>query len=98
MGTFARLFANPEDAAFCTLRITQVIENSFRADGAIVTQSETKRRFEICAKIFEQLTMDLHWGMNRALDHLPRYLRAELEGQKWTPATRQLWTPERMGS
>jgi len=82
------------DAAECTIRITQIIEGSFVADGSRVTVSETKRRFDICAKIFEQLAGDLKWGMNRALDHLPRYLRAELEGQKWTPATREIWTPE----
>lgn len=65
-------------------------------DGRVVcmTAAEVKRRFKICAKIFGQLRGDLKWGITRIVDHLPRYLRAELDGQTWEPDKRECWLPE----
>ena len=56
-----------------------------------ITQAEVKRRFEICAKIFEWCRGDLKWSVPRTLDHLPVYLRNELDGVQWQPSTRETW-------
>lgn len=77
-----------------TIAFMEAIETSFRVDGARQTQSEVKRRFDICAKIFKQLRGDLKWGIDRIVDRLPRYLRAELDGEKWEPDQRVMWVPE----
>lgn len=58
-----------------------------------MTQAEVKRRFDMCAKIFALLRGDLHWGIQRITDHLPIYLRAELDGKPWEPDQRQCWMP-----
>jgi hypothetical protein len=56
--------------------------------------SEMKRRGEMCLKIFKSLRGDLSWGLDRILDELPRFLRAELDGTPWEPeARRATWTP-----
>jgi len=69
------------------------IEKSFAQDGARVTQSEVKRRFELCARIFKTLRGDLHWGIERIEGHLSEYLRAELDGRTWEPDKREVWIP-----
>lgn len=74
--------------------LTAVIDRSFQQDGATMTRSEVKRRFDICTEIFRQLRGDLRWGVGRILDHLPRYLRAELNGETWEPEQRTMWLPE----
>lgn len=77
-----------------TIALMQAIEKSFKVDGARITQSEVKRRFEICTKIFTSLRGDLNWGITRAVDKLPAYLRAELDGKQWMPDSRTMWVPE----
>lgn len=55
---------------------------------------EVKRRGQMCLKIFMALRGDLAWGVDRILDCLPRYLRAELDNVPWEPeARRATWTP-----
>lgn len=71
------------------------IAKSFAEDSppTKMTQSAIKERFDICVRIFRELRGDLKWGLERILDQLPVYLRCELDGKKWTPDTRTVWTP-----
>jgi hypothetical protein len=76
-----------------TLAIERAIECSFREDGSRMTGAEVRRRFAICERLIRDLRGDLGWGLQRVLDHLPRYLRAELHGIPWQPDTRTVWVP-----
>lgn len=58
-----------------------------------LTQAEVKRRFDLCAGIFERLRGQLGWGIARVLDRMPEYFRAELDGVAWTPDPRACWMP-----
>lgn len=77
-----------------TLAIERAIADSFAADGARMTGSEVRRRFVLCERLVRQLRGDLGWGLRRVLDHLPHYLRCELDGVPWTPDARAVWIPE----
>jgi nitric oxide synthase oxygenase domain/subunit len=74
--------------------IEHAVTRSFEADGARMTDAEIRRRFSICEQLFRQLRGDLSWGLIRVIDHLPHYLRCELDGQAWEPDRRTLWIPE----
>jgi hypothetical protein len=76
------------------LAIEHIVTRSFETDGARVTGAEVRRRFEICERLFRQLRGDLGWGLQRVLDHLPHYVRCELDGQPWEPDRRTCWMPE----
>ena len=76
------------------LGIEDVVTRSFATDGARLTDAEVRRRFGICERLFRQLRGDLGWGLQRVLDHLPHYLRCELDGQAWEPDRRTCWMPE----
>jgi hypothetical protein len=79
----------------CAVRgIEHAVGRSFEADGARMTAAEVRRRFGICERLFRQLRGDLGWGLHRVLDHLPHYLRCELDGQAWEPDRRTIWMPE----
>lgn len=57
-----------------------------------VTRAEMVRRIQLCVKIFRVLRGDLKWSIERILDSMPKYLRAELDGTAWEPeAKRQSW-------
>jgi hypothetical protein len=75
------------------LGFQRAIERSFVEDHGPQTQAEIKRRFDICARVFRVLRGDLKWSVTRILDHLPRYLRCELDGQPWKPDASTIWTP-----
>ena len=75
------------------LGLERVVTQSFEADGARMTAVEVRRRFGICERLFRQLRGDLGWGLARVLDHLPHYLRCELDGQAWEPDRRTCWMP-----
>ena len=92
MGAFADLVA-ADQVGCVSLAIERAIERSFREDGARVTGAEVRRRFAICERLFRRLRGDLGWGLQRALDHLPRYLRCELDGIPWQPDARMVWVP-----
>lgn len=92
MGAFLDLVTQDQIAAV-TLAIERAIATSFREDGARMTGAEVRRRFAICERLLRHLRGDLGWGLQRVLDHLPRYLRAELDGIPWQPDTRTLWVP-----
>jgi hypothetical protein len=76
------------------LGIERAVTRSFETDGARMTDAEVRRRFGICERLFRQLRGDLDWGLVRVLDHLPHYLRCELDGRAWEPDGRTLWMPE----
>jgi len=76
------------------LGIEHAVTRSFEADGARRTDAEIRRRFAICERLFRGLRGDLGWGVVRVIDHLPHYLRCELDGQTWEPDRRTLWMPE----
>lgn len=54
-----------------------------------ITRDEIKRRGKLCLKIFVALRGDLKWTIERILDHLPQYLRKELDGESWEPEARR---------
>lgn len=89
--SFVELVGSPVNLGKTTLGIQTAIELSFAQDGSTITQSEVKRRFRVCENIFKQLRGDMKWGIDRIIDHLPRYLRAELDGDAWEPDQRRCW-------
>jgi hypothetical protein len=92
VGAFLDLVTQDQVAAV-TLAIERAIAASFREDHARMTGDEVRRRFAICERLLRQLRGDLGWGLQRALDHLPRYLRCELDGVPWEPDARTVWVP-----
>ena len=48
-------------------------------------QKEFESRLSICLKWFMIMIRDMKWSPQRALDHLPYALRAELNGEDWEP-------------
>jgi len=93
MGAFVDLVSE-EHVARVTLAIECAIADSLQTDGGRPTAAEVRRRFAICERVVRQLRGDLRWGLQRVLDHLPRYLRCELDGVAWTPDEREIWVPE----
>ena len=75
------------------LAIERAVTGSFEVDGSWMTAAEVRRRFQICERLFRQLRGDLRWGLVRVIDHLPHYLRCELDGQAWEPDRRTCWMP-----
>ncbi len=92
MGTFLDLMQQ-EQVGAVTVAIERTIARSLRDDNARVTGDEIRRRFAICERLVRRLRGDLGWGLQRVLDHLPRYLRCELDGVPWEPDVRTVWTP-----
>lgn len=102
MGELARLIPQ-EDLSKVNGAIERSIRSSFEEDTQrsksaklpppSMTRGEVKRRFAICLNIYKMLRGDLKWGMKRALDHLPRYLRNSLDGVQWEPDKRSVWAP-----
>jgi len=82
-----------DDLGRVTLGIEHAVSQSFEADRARMTGAEVRRRFGICERLFRQLRGDLGWGLVRVLDHLPEYLRCELDGTPWEPDSRTCWMP-----
>lgn len=74
--------------------IEGAVAQSFKQDGSRMTGAEVRRRFGICERLIRSLRGDLGWGLHRVLDHMPRYLRCELDGQSWKPDERTIWMPE----
>lgn len=93
MSAFLDLVSD-DQLARVTVAIERAIASSFAQDGARMTSSEVRRRFGICERLVRQLRGDLGWGLGRVLDHLPHYLRCELDGAPWTPDARTVWVPE----
>lgn len=96
-GAFAALLAKGSasgELGRVTLAFEAMIAKSFETHPMRhMTRAEVKRRFDMCARIFDRLCGDLHWGVTRALDQMPTYLRSELDGVSWTPDKRRCWVP-----
>jgi len=100
---FLRLIRHPQEHRRVVAAFMQTLAGSFELDkqrnGAefakrIHTQSEERRRSEIIARWFRRLRGDLGFSLSRALDELPRALRAELDGGSYTPPEgNTLWAP-----
>jgi hypothetical protein len=102
-GTFANLVDGNQIPRLLT-GISDAVMASFRADrmpGLIIltngvpriTDAEKARRVKLCVNIFKVLRGDMGWSLEKIVDHLPKYLRAELNGEPWEPAARAgLWT------
>lgn len=93
MATLLGLIAD-DQLTRVTVAIERAIADSLAADRARVTRDEVRRRFSICERLLRQLRGDLKWGLQRVLDHIPRYLRYELDGVRWEPDARVTWVPE----
>ena len=72
--------------------ITSAIALSFRQDGARETQNEIKDRFNHCLGFVAAMRKELHWSWQRITDTLPEALRCKLDGDDWTPPSRNAWT------
>lgn len=102
-GVFASLI-EADQVGKVTLGIERAVSLSFKEDtgrlsilvvGRVfrISKAEMKHRADICVKIFRILRGDLKWGVERAIDYLPRFLRSELDGVDWKPDARlALWT------
>lgn len=56
------------------------------SDVRVPSRAELKRRVDYCVEVFAILRFDCHYSTVRALDELPKALRAMLEGRTWEPA------------
>ena len=83
-----------DEVARVALGIEHAVALSFAADRSRPTSDEVRRRFRICEELVRQLRGDLGWGLQRVVDHLPHYLRCELDGVPWKPDARVVWVPE----
>lgn len=92
MGIFLDLLRH-DQVGTATLAIERAIIGSFVEDQARPTGDEVRRRFVICERLVRRLRGDLGWGLQRVLDHLPHYLRCELDRVPWEPEARTVWAP-----
>jgi len=92
MGTFLDMVTQ-EQVGPATVSIERAIVRSFAEDHARPTGDEVRRRFAICERLVRRLRGDLGWGLQRVLDHLPHYLRCELDHVPWEPEARTVWAP-----
>lgn len=92
--TFLDLVAQ-DQVGRVALGIERAVALSFAEDQSRPTADEVRRRFRICEQLLRQLRGDLGWGLQRVLDHLPRYLRCELDAVPWKPDARMVWAPEK---
>lgn len=85
---FADLLNTKADFMRCCRGIERALARSFAEDEArggpdyrarVQTDTETKRRAEICGAWFRRLRGDLGYSIAAALDELPRALRATLD-------------------
>ena len=59
-----------------------------------VTRAETTRRAKIVYDWFMVMRQDCHYSSQKALDMLPRALRATLDGEDWEPPpAERSWSP-----
>jgi hypothetical protein len=96
-GVFASLVESGQ-VGRVTLAFEEAIADTFvshpmRQGVSGITASEVKRRFNLCAEIFVKLKGEMKWSLQRALDHVPIYLKDELNGTDWKPNARTCWMP-----
>ena len=61
-----------------------------------ITRTEARRRVKICERIWQVLRHEKKWSLQRACDHLYRYLIDELDGRTWNPDERTIWVPDNL--
>jgi hypothetical protein len=71
-------------------RVCAAIAGSFEQDKSSITQSETRRRFQIVERLMRDLR-SLGWPFERICDELPTALRCKLDGAPWEPSARNSW-------
>lgn len=59
-----------------------------------ITQAEARRRVAICERIWKVLRLDKGWSVQRACDHMYRFLLCEIDGVPWEPNDRSIWVPD----
>ena len=101
---FADLVSKPEDFKKVINTMTNALAASFNRDEQlhgvafrekIQTQAEVKRRTDILGRWFRVLRGDCGLSLIRALDELPKALKAEINGEEYTPPEKnRLWSPE----
>lgn len=100
---FESLTRNRQEFAKAVNGVIRIVHQSFIEDAKrtsvdhvrrVRTEREEKRRTDICGKWFRRFRGDLGFGLIKTLDELPKALRAELDGAKYTPpAAGRLWVP-----
>lgn len=100
---FADLAEDPEKFRRAMRRFVLILEQSFTVDARLhgeafakrhKTELEMKRRANILGKWYRSLR-NLGYGHIKTMDELPKALRAELDGESYTPPERsRLWVPE----
>lgn len=98
-GTFLRLFASG-NAPLIAAAVTSAIEHSYAVCPMRQrTEAENKRRFELCAEIYETLVESPYvWATTRIIEHLPRFLVERLEKRDWKPKPGGMWNPAALAS
>lgn len=103
VGVFASLLNEQEQIGEVAQAIEDAVAKSFAEDRSrstiilpsltSVSEADRKHRAGICIRIFRVLRGDMRWSWQRAIDHVPQYLRQELDGTSWEPSARAAWTP-----
>ncbi len=65
------------------MAIAKAVEKTFPPDVRNATRADLKYRAQQAANIVAALRGDLKWSIFAIEDHLPRFLAAELNGDKW---------------
>ena len=101
MGPFGELVAKAEDLQVVASKLEATILASFGLDRALgirseMTDTEIKRRFNICEKWFRTMRADLHYSLQRTLDTIPHALKCELFGLPFDPEEnlQHGWSPK----
>jgi hypothetical protein len=99
-------FASTLRHEFTATRLAQIIEKAIadsfkhereRGERVVVSDTEVRRRSEICLKWFRVMRGDMGYSVDRTFDFIPRALRTELDGGSFEPvsaAVRSAWAPE----
>ncbi len=82
---------NPSGIGKLTRAISNVVAKSFAADKARVTQSETRRRGQICIEAARVCLGDSKLSLERTIACLPDALRSKLDGGNWMPPKRAMF-------
>lgn len=96
---------DPERVRRIVARIAHVVAETFEEDrsrsgivllrGVSPTDAEAKRRTNLAYDWFIRLRVEAGYSSTKALDFLPRALRAELDGESWEPPPAERgWTAE----
>lgn len=71
--------------------IASAVEKSYPSDIRNSTRRELSYRTQCAVDIVATLRGDMHWTLQRIRDHLPGFLRMQLNGGNWEPAARSTW-------